>query len=126
MRTAVLSPQRSRPTAWDAFISLYYKLQEDDYRYNGDYIEGFVFEDAEGFIVKAKTGFYNLWKKLRGVSDQTLRNGYIVKTGMLTSSFENYFYGFCKTLYIQDRDVESKEYPYKTDIISIRDKFYNQ
>ena len=22
MRTAVLSPQRSRPTAWDAFISL--------------------------------------------------------------------------------------------------------
>ena len=49
-----------------------------------------------GFMTKCKTEYYNLWKKLRGVADQTLRCGYITKTGMLTSSLENTFYGFLK------------------------------
>ncbi len=108
---------------WEDFRTLYMQSQSEDYQYNGEYIEGFVFEDASGFMTKCKTGYYNLWKKLRGVCDQTLRCGYITRTGMLTSAVENYFYGFCKGLYQKDRDKETKVYPYKTDIISIREKF---
>ena len=74
-------------------------------------------------MTKCKSGYYNLWKKMRGVSDQTLRRGYITKTGMLTSETENYFYGFCKELYKNDFNKDTKEYPYKTDIISLREKF---
>ena len=99
------------------------QAQDETYQYNDEYIEGFVFEDASGFMTKCKTGYYNLWKKLRGVCDQTLRCGYITRTGMLTSALENYFYGFCRGLYQKDRDKETKTYPYKTDIISIREKF---
>ncbi len=108
---------------WDEFRDLYLEMQSEDYKYEDNYIEGFVFVDQTGFMTKCKSGYYNLWKKLRGVADQTLRRGYITKTGMLTSDIENYFYGFCKKLYNTDYNEEEKTYPYKTDIISLREKF---
>jgi len=108
---------------WDAFRDLYNQTQDEDYKYNGSYIEGFVFTDSTGFMTKCKTGYYNLWKQLRGVAEQTLRCGYITRTGGLTTAVANTFYGFLKTLYNQDYNKETKTYPYKTDIISLRDKF---
>ena len=111
---------------WDAFRSLYNETQDEEYQYNGKYIEGFVFVDSDGFMTKCKTGYYNLWKKLRGVAQTTLRCGYINKTGMLTSSVENLFYGFCKKVYNIYYDKDTKEYPFKTDIISLRERFYSK
>lgn len=111
---------------WDAFKSLYNEVQDEEYKYKGNYIEGFVFVDQNGFMTKCKSAYYNLWKKLRGVADTTLRCGYITKTGMLTSSTENLFYGYCKELYNKDYNRETKSYPYKTDIISLREKFLNR
>lgn len=111
---------------WDAFRSLYNQCQDEEYKYKDRYIEGFVFTDAKGFMTKCKTAYYNLWKKMRGVADMTLRCGHINKTGMLTSSLENLFYGFCKELYTDDYNRDTKSYPYKTDIISLRDKFLNR
>ena len=94
------------------------EAQSEDYRYNGKYIEGFVFEDATGFMTKCKTGYYNFWKYMRGVADQTLKSGHYSRTGSLLTPTANYFYKFCKDLFINDRDKETKSYPYKTDIIS--------
>lgn len=111
---------------WDSFRSLYNKIQEEDYQYKGEYIEGFVFEDMSGFMTKCKSAYYNLWKKLRGVKEITLRCGYITKTGMLTSSLENVFYGYCRELYNKYYDKDTKTYPFKTDIISLRNKFYEE
>lgn len=111
---------------WDAFRALYNEVQDEEYQYNGNYIEGFVFVDSDGFMTKCKTGYYNLWKKMRGVCNSTLKCGYINKTGMLNSALENLFYGFCRELYNKDYNREEKTYPYKTDIISIRDKFMNR
>lgn len=108
---------------WDAFRSLYSQCQDEEYKYKDNYIEGFVFVDAEGFMTKCKTAYYNLWKKMRSVADMTLRCGQINKTGMLTSALENMFYGFCRVLYNKDYNRDTKSYPYKTDIISLRDKF---
>ena len=111
---------------WDEFKALYNQVVEEEYKYKGEYIEGYVFVDANGFMTKVKSGFYNEWKKLRGVADHTLRCGYVTKTGMLTNAEENLFYGFCKKLYNNDYDKDNKSYPYKTDIISLRNKFFIQ
>lgn len=111
---------------WEEFRSLYYESQEEDYQYQDEYIEGFVFVDSNGFMTKLKTGYYKLWKKLRGVAEITLRCGYITKTGMLTSSIENEFYGYCRSLYKNYYNKETKEYPFKIDIISLRDNFMRE
>lgn len=108
---------------WDSFRQFYSDIQEEDYKYNNEYVEGFVFVDSTGFMTKCKTAYYNEWKKLRGVADQTLRCGYIVKTGMLINSLENMFYGFCKNIFNTERDPDTKTYSTKTDIISLRDRF---
>ena len=112
--------------SWDELRRLYDEVQDVDYQYNGEYIEGFVFVDSRGFMTKCKTAYYNLWKKLRGVANTTLRAGYITKTGLLTTSEENMFYGFLRKLYNEDYNKDTKTYPYPTDIISLRNKFENQ
>ena len=56
---------------WEDFRDLYMQAQDEDYQYNGNYIEGFVFEDANGFMTKCKTGYYNFWKFMRSVADST-------------------------------------------------------
>ena len=99
------------------------EVQDEDYQYNGNYIEGFVFVDAVGFMTKCKTGYYNFWKFMRGVADSTLRSGYYRRTGALQTAESNSFYGFCRKCFNEDRDKETKSYPYKTDIISLREKF---
>ena len=111
---------------WEDFRSMYSNVQDYEYTYNGRYIEGFVFTDASGFMTKCKTAYYNEWKKLRGVADSTLRCGYITRTGMLINALENKFYGFCRDLYNNYYDRVEKKYPFKTDIISLRNKFENQ
>ena len=112
--------------SWDEFRDLYTEVQDEEYKYNDKYIEGFVFVDASGFMTKCKTGYYNFWKFMRGVADATLRSGYYGRTGALQSAQANYFYGFCRELFKNDRNAETKEYPYKTDIITLREKYYKE
>ena len=112
--------------SWDEFRDLYAEVQDEDYKYNERYIEGFVFVDATGFMTKCKTGYYNFWKFMRGVADATLRAGYYGRTGALQSAQANYFYGFCRDLFRNDRNPETKEYPYPIDIISLREKYYKE
>ena len=109
--------------SWEDFRDLYMEVQSEDYQYNGNYIEGFVFIDNAGFMTKCKTGYYNFWKFMRGVADSTLRSGYYRRTGALQTAESNSFYGFCRKCFNEDKDKETKSYPYKTDIISLREKF---
>ena len=111
---------------WDEFRDLYNKMQDESWKYNNQYIEGFVFKDSDGFMTKCKSGYYNFWKFMRGVSVQVLRSGYFAHTSSLTTAEANMFFGFCKELYKNDYDKETKTYPYKTDIISLREKFINK
>ena len=41
-------------------------VNSSDYKYKNDYIEGFVLEDVNGFMVKYKTPYYTFWKEVRG------------------------------------------------------------
>lgn len=103
------------------------KAQSDGFVYRTDRIddnciEGFVFEDANGFMFKLKVPYYNEWKMLRTAARKILRSGNINFTGALQSVESNYFYGWCvekfKTLDKQGRWDYSKR-----DIISLRDEF---
>ena len=110
---------------WEDFRNLYMEAQDEEYQYNGKYIEGFVFEDATGFMTKCKTGYYNFWKFMRGVADTTLRTGHYRRTGALQTVEANKFYGFCRDCFKNDRNTVEKSYPYKTDIISLRERYLN-
>lgn len=111
---------------WNEFRNLYLATQDYEYKYNDNFIEGFVFEDSSGFMVKVKTEYYNEWKKLRTVSTMVLKCGYLRRTGMLVNELENLFYGFLRKTYNNYYNKEEKIYPFKTDIISLRDKYLSK
>lgn len=86
---------------WQDFFDWYYVVTSDDYKYNGNHIEGFVVEDANGYMVKLKLAYYNFWKFMRSIAHETLKKGYIDKrrTSALTTPLANQFYGWLKTMY---------------------------
>jgi len=108
---------------FDEFRALVNAVEDEDYKLNGQFIEGYVFVDAKGFMTKCKTGYYNFWKHMRGVADATLRSGNYGRTGSLLTVAANQFFGWCKKIYNTQRDRETKSYPFKTDIISLREYF---
>lgn len=108
---------------WDEFKNLVALADSEEYQYKGRYIEGYVFVDQAGFMTKLKTGYYNFWKHMRSVADSTLGHGYYSRMGSLLTVQANKFAAFCKVLFNKDRNKDTKEYPYKTDIISLREKF---
>ena len=78
------------------FWNWYYEVTQEEYKYKDTYIEGFVVEDANGFIVKIKLDYYNNWKFMRSVLNETKKQGYIGRTSKLTTKFHNDFYNWCK------------------------------
>ncbi len=87
--------------SWQEFFDWYYEVTGEDYKYCGEHIEGFVIEDANGYMVKIKLAYYNFWKFMRSIAHETLRKGYIDKrrTSSLTTPIANQFYGWLKTVY---------------------------
>lgn len=85
-------------------------------------VEGYVFEDANGFMFKLKTPYYNEWKMLRGVAIKIFRSGNINFTGALQSVESNYFYGWCREKFVTLTKQERWDYS-KRNIISLRDEF---
>lgn len=92
----------------------------EDYKYNGNHIEGFVLEDADGYMVKLKLAYYNFWKFMRSVAHEAIRKGYIDnrRTSALTTPLSNQFYGWVKTLH----DMEDLELVPR-DICTLRKLF---
>lgn len=105
------------------FMALNGEVEATDYQYNGEYIEGFVVEDAEGFMFKYKLEYYNTWKSLRWVLHNYLKNPTHTNkfTSSLTRPVENYFLGYLKEKY--PNGAESETDLIKADIITERDNF---
>ena len=105
--------------SWQEFFDWYYDVLEEDYEYEGRKIEGFVIEDSTGYMTKLKLAYYNFWKFMRGVAQETIRKGHIAKTSALTTPTANAFYGWAKKLHdVEDRDSVPK------DICTLRTMFY--
>ncbi len=106
---------------WQDFFDWYYTVVDDDYKYDGRNIEGFVIEDADGYMVKLKLAYYNFWKFMRGISHEAIRKGYInpQKTSALLTPLANQYYAWVKTLH----DAENVELIPK-DICTLRRWFF--
>lgn len=53
--------------SWHASVS-----RDLSYRVDGQHVEGFVIEDAAGFMTKVKLPYYAFWKRMRSVKDRIL------------------------------------------------------
>lgn len=106
--------------SWQEFFDWYYTVTNEDYKWNGKPIEGFVIEDANGYMVKLKLHYYNFWKFMRSISHEAIRKGYVNpdKTSALTSALANQYYGWVKTLHEQDPETVPK------DICTLRRLFF--
>ena len=97
------------------------------YRFEGKRVEGFVFEDRKGFMVKQKTKYYDEWKRLRSVADQALRCGLFPKPKTPSSplgKLEELFYEFLARLRGSCYNKVTRSYPFPVDIISLRKRFF--
>jgi tRNA splicing ligase len=105
---------------WQDFFDWYYEVTDENYEYNGRNIEGFVIEDAVGYMVKLKLAYYNFWKFMRSISYEAIKKGYITRTSALTTPLANEYYSWVKELH----NVEDKESIPK-DICTLRNMFYD-
>ncbi len=59
---------------WTAFAAWHVEVEAAglDYRFDGRHLEGFVLEDAGGFMFKIKLPFYAFWKQMRALKERVL------------------------------------------------------
>lgn len=56
-----------------SFAGWYARATRDlSYRHGGKHVEGFVIEDANGFMTKVKLPYYGFWKRMRSMKDRIL------------------------------------------------------
>lgn len=112
--------------SWEDFYDWYTDVTAEGYKYNGEYIEGFVIEDSAKYMTKIKLHYYSMWKRLRNVAHFTLRDGNYRYTGSLLTPLENEFFGWCKSLYkkLVETDREQLRERSYTDICTLRNMFY--
>ena len=109
---------------WKEFYDWYTEVMKDGYLYqstnseNKTVVEGFVIEDADGFMTKLKLTYYNFWKFMRGIKDEVNRKGYTSRTSALTTPLANDFYSWLKDIYNTDREY------LKNNIVELRRKYY--
>lgn len=111
--------------SWEDLYGWYIEATEENYKYNGRYVEGFVVEDSIWFMFKIKTAYYNMWKMLRGITPSVIKKGYINKTSNLYNAVSNYYYGWLRDHrdeYIKI-DENGKKIIDDVNIIDLRKKF---
>lgn len=101
--------------SWEEFRKWYNEVSSKDYKYNDEYIEGFVIEDSNLFMTKIKTEYYKFWKQMRGVAREVSKKGYISKTSVLRTPLANEFYGW-----LREQNTETLE---DKNIIELRELF---
>ena len=106
---------------WEEFYDWYNEVTAEDYKYNDEFIEGFVLEDSNGFMTKLKLHYYKFWKKLRGVAESVYKFGNYKWTGSLLLPIENEFFGWIKSYYANN-DKETAV----TNICTLRKMFLEE
>jgi tRNA splicing ligase len=101
---------------WQAFYDFYKQISQEDFTLNGTPIEGFVFEDAEGYMLKYKTYFYSFWKGFRKVTEKLVK-GRDPRTMQFFTAEHNKVYTWLK-------DLPKEELT--KDIIQLRNMYYRQ
>ena len=135
-------PVKKLANTYTNFRSLWYQIEETSDDCQMDDTEGYVYEDATGYMFKLKTPYYNFWKlmrstvgKLRSIAKKA--NGHPVKLGrmpqvlndgaghMFTNSVKKQYRRIFKKFaeFIDEHQevlTDSEKY---SDIIKIRNEF---
>ena len=100
----------------ESFRKIYEDITSVNYKYNGDFIEGFVIEDSNNFMVKTKTFYYNKWKYLRNKMENSIKNNNYKING--NDELENKFMKYLKLKY-ENKEIDIKN----INIITERNEF---
>lgn len=103
----------------EEFMHIYDSITTNDYKYQDDYVEGFVIEDANNFMVKTKTTYYDKWKYLRTKMENSIKNNkYKTKNN---DELEISFLKYLKEKY-QGKEIDLRS----INIVAERHDFYKQ
>ena len=91
-----------------------FEVMLDFINYNGNKIEGYVIEDLNGYMFKAKTDYYLFWKSCRRIKDDLIKGKKIDKSRFSKSQIE--VLDFMKSL----PDLNEKS------IIQVREEFMSE
>ena len=106
---------------WREFEDFITLLSNDKEYINGTgIIEGYVFEDASGFMVKIKTEYYNFWKHMRGVTASVMKNGKIKDVEKVSDEIAAKYYTWVQNKYNNDEYYEADK------IIALRKMFIEE
>ena len=89
----------------ESFRKIYEDITSVNYKYNGDFIEGFVIEDSNNFMVKTKTFYYDKWKYLRNKMENSIKNNNYKING--NDELENKFMKYLKLKY-ENKEIDIK------------------
>ncbi|MEK4049889.1 RNA ligase [Bacillus sp. FSL K6-2839] len=91
---------------WYLNVSVDYSIEE----------EGYVIEDAAGFMTKLKLPYYNFWKQMRGLKHKiSNKHEHTINTGSLYTPMHNRFFAWAKT--------KDRRYLRSTSIIKLRNEY---
>ena len=96
------------------FIAWYETVTQENYKYNNEYVEGFVIEDSKGFMTKIKCYYYTYWKQMRGLVGRYKKNKDSIDITQLTEETKAFIL-FLDTLSVNELNC---------NIITLRENFY--
>ena len=100
----------------EEFMNIYNNITSNDYKYNNEYIEGFVIEDSNKLMLKTKTYYYDKWKYLRNKMESCIKNNnYKINS---KDELEDEFINYLKSKY-ENKDIDINS----INIISERREF---
>ncbi len=102
---------------YDEFYDFTCMVEQEDYQLDGKYVEGFVVEDSNNFMVKFKTEYYKLWKFMRSLKERMASN-HTIDTAWLYTADQNRIYAFLKKYEPEELRVKS--------IIELRKEYFSQ
>lgn len=105
----------------ESFENIFATISVEDYKMDDEFIEGFVAEDASGFMFKIKTHYYDYWKRMRSKMEKALETGRFESKScdekeIRFMDFLKNKYDGQKTLISTDIIAERKELEEKDDI----------
>lgn len=103
-------------TTWEDFQKWDDMVSKPEYLYKNKHIEGFVIEDAKGFMFKKKLSYYAEWKVLRGLKERILAGNNISYNGL--SDFQKSFCDFVRKI-----SSESELSEREKNICSLRKRY---
>jgi tRNA splicing ligase len=101
---------------WESYFEWSSDVNQEEWTYDGNFIEGFVLEDSKGFMVKEKLAFYKFWKHMRWVREAIVAQKHKEVLSSLQTPLANEFYGWLMG--------KSKGYAKNTSLIQLRKDFY--